>query len=250
MRVDLPAAYGFLLLIFRAAALCMSAPLLGMRGVPMRSRMALATVVAAVAFSGAGYPHADVPGTFLGLGAQAMAETVMGLCAGLSARIILDAAQTAGQLAGTSMGFGFGALLDPVNGTESTMLGQLFSWVTIGVAVALGIHREALGWLALSVHQVPPGTVDGLGTLAQGVVVQSIYAVTLAIRLGLPLLAAVTFGHAVLGIMGRAAPQIQISSVGFAVAILAGGTAVYALLPHIAHITAQAALRTFHGQPG
>jgi flagellar biosynthetic protein FliR len=245
MDASLPAAYGFALVLFRTSGLCMTAPLLSMRSVPGRVRIALAGALALVTFSGAGFPSAVVPASFLGLAAGAAGETVIGLVAGLVSRYALDAALAAGQLAGLSMGFGYGALLDPMNGTESTVVGQLFQMMALGAAVAAGIHREAITWLAISLTMTPPGSAASLVELAHHAVVQAIFATTLAVRLAFPLLAAITFGHATLGIMGRTAPQIQISSVGFSVAILAGGGAIYLLTPSIAHIAAQAAVEAF-----
>lgn len=223
----------------------MTAPLLSMRSVPGRVRIALTAVFAFVTFSGAGFPSAVVPSTFLELAAATAGETVMGLVAGLVSRYALDAALAAGQLAGLSMGFGYGAMLDPVNGAESTVVGQLFQMIALGAAVAAGIHREAVTWLAVSLTTTPPGSASSMVELTQHAVVQAIFATSLAVRLAFPLLAAITFGHATLGIIGRTAPQIQISSVGFSVAILAGGGAIYLLTPSIAHMAAHAALEAF-----
>ena len=112
-------------------------------------------------------------------------------------------------------------------------------------AIALGVHHEAIIWLASSVRAVPPGTVGSVTEMARGAILQSLNAMALAIRLGFPFLAATTLGHAVLGALGRAAPQMHFSSLGFSVSILFGGGALWLLTPPMLKLAAEATLSAF-----
>ena len=76
---------------------------------------------------------------------------------------------------------------------------------------------------------------------------QIIGSCALTVRLAFPLLVAITFGHGVMALMGRAAPQVNVSSVGFSVTIVAGGGALYLLTPDLAAVAAQAAIQAFSG---
>jgi flagellar biosynthesis protein FliR len=58
-------------------------------------------------------------------------------------------------------------------------------------------------------------------------------------------LAAATLGHLVLGAAGRMAPQLNLSSVGFSVSLLAGGLALFALAPTLVQLVAQHAMASF-----
>lgn len=232
-------------MLFRTLGLFSAAPILGARMVPLRARLALGIVAALAAFTGAGMPTVAPPPQFLALALAAGAETLLGLMAGLSVRFVLDAAQAAGQTAGLSMGLGFGALIDPTNGAESTSLGELFSMIALGGAVALGLHREAISWLASSVHTFPPGGSLGLPALMAHGVAQSMTAIGLAVRITYPLLAAVTLGHLTFGAISRAAPAMNLSSIGFSVAIIAGGAAIFLVTPAAAQLCAQAAVNAF-----
>ncbi len=248
MTLPLPTIWAFGLVLFRTAGLCVTAPVLSARGVPMRIRAGLAMAVAWATCAAAGFPQAVVPVTMLQLIGHVVFETVMGLTAGFAARVALDAATAAGQTAGLSMGLGFGALIDPLNGVESTSLGQLLNLAAVSVAVSLGVHREALAWLAQSLVSAPVGLASTGTMMLQHLVLQIIASTSLAMRLGLPLMAAVTLGHMTLGLIGRATPHLPLSSLGFSVAILAGGGALYALLPGIAQLAAESALHAFGGR--
>lgn len=230
--------FGFLMVLFRASALCATAPLFGMKTVPTRLRMMLAVVLAYAAFAGAGFPLFS--GGTSALVAGAVVETIIGLSAGLAARFALDAAASAGHMIASSIGLSFGASLDPLHGTESTAVSEFLSLIALAALLTAGIHREVVAWLCRSVITMPPGSAVDIAPLASVVVTQALASVVLAVRMAFPVMAAVTFGHVALGVIGRTAPQLNISSVGFSVTILAGGGALYMTAPTIAEMAARA----------
>jgi flagellar biosynthetic protein FliR len=142
---------------------------------------------------------------------------------------------------GISMGLGMGSLIDPINGQESSASSQLMTFLALGFAVALGIHREAVAWLCRSIIELPPGVPADLNDLALRVITQATGALALAVRLAFPVLSAVTIGHMSLGLLGRVAPQMGLSNVGFAVALVAGMGAMYFVAPAAASVAAEAA---------
>jgi flagellar biosynthesis protein FliR len=240
-----PTAAGFFLVLLRSASLCMVAPLFGTRSVPARIRLSLALVIGAVAFTAAGGPRFIAWERADALVTAAVGETAIGLCAGLAAKFVLDAVNGAGQAMGISMGLGFGAVIDPIHGAESTAISELLALLALGVAVGAGIHREAVAWLCRSVALTPPGTDLALAEMAARVVAEATRASAIAVRLAFPVMTAVTFGHLGLGLVSRTAPQLNLSNIGFSVAILAGGGALYLAAPVVADAAAQAAREAF-----
>ncbi|MBL8918619.1 MAG: flagellar biosynthetic protein FliR [Myxococcaceae bacterium] len=247
MEVLAPLAWGFGLVLFRSLGFVIGSPLFGMTVGPAQVRVALGASLSLVAFLGAGAPRATLPAHFGGLLVAVLLETLMGLFAGLAVRFALEAAAMAGQLAGLTMGLGFGALLDPLNGAESTTLGQLFRMLALSAALALGLERELVSWLARSVVVVPPGTIESVTELARGAVTQALAAIALGIRLGFPFVAATTLGQLALGLLGRAAQQLHFSNVGFSVSILFGGGALWLAAPSALALCAQASLQFLPG---
>ena len=247
MEATLPTLWAFGLLLFRTTGLVMTAPMIGARIVPGRIRLALALAVTMAVYQGAGAPRVAVPATLLGLAGPVAMETFTGVLGGLSARWILDAALAAGHLAGLSAGLGFSALVDPSTGAESTGLSQLLYAGAQAAALSLGIHREAVGWLARAAVAWPPGTEPALGTLAAGVIGHAVLATALAVRMAFPIMAAVLLGHAAMGVLNRMAPQLGLANVGFSVALLAGGLAIYLSAPAVAELVARAAVAAFQG---
>jgi flagellar biosynthetic protein FliR len=243
----LAAAWGFGLVLVRTFGLLLGAPVLGARTVPVRVKAGLAFALAGAVWAAAGSPEVAPPETLWPLAAGVASETALGLLAGLAARAILQAALAAGQLASQAVGIGFGAMVDPTSGAESNGVSELLHMAAQAGAVALGIHREAIAWLARSAVAFPPGADHSLAELATRVVWESTGAAALAVRLAFPILAAVSLGHFTMAVAGRMAPQLNLSNIGFSISMLAGGGAFYLLAPSIADAVARLATGAFAG---
>jgi len=247
VSIALDSAQTFLLLLLRVGTFLMLIPPFGEAQVPSRIRIGLAVMLSACLMWGA--PHStagDLP--LSGLVGAAVHETLLGLAGGLGASMVFQAAGAAGFLAGTSMGLGFGAAA--AAGVDGAVVSQFMHVLTLSALVALGAHRQAIAWLYESVRAFPPGGMSGevaggsleLTRLVSSCVGYGLFSMALAVRVVFPVLAASLFGHAAMGIVSRAAPQINLSSVGFSISILSGGTALYFAAPMMANAVAQATM--------
>lgn len=245
MDLSLPLVLGFALVLTRTAAVLAVAPVTSSRTIPMRLRVALIGVVSIVIFLAAQAPRIPVPADFVSLAALVASELALGLTAGLSSRVLLEAAQAGGQAASNAMGFGFASVLDPHSQVESTTMGELFMALTLGAALVLRLPQECIGWLVRSVQEVPPGGTVDVPSLATALTRQLIFGITLAVRIAFPLFAASILGYASLAALGRTAPQLSLQSVGFAVSIGCGLLALFFVAPDAARLCADAATRIF-----
>ena len=230
---------GFLLVLFRCSSLLMTAPLFGTQTVPMRVRMGVAMIVSLVAFQAAGMPRFAAWEQPIPLLGAVVSETLIGLATGLASRFIIEAAGAAGHAAGLTMGLGFSATIDPVHGQQSDALSQMLVFVSMGAALAAGIHHEAIAWLCRSFIETPPGMIVSISELTGVIIAEAARATSLSIRLAFPVMAAVLFGYIGAGLLGRTAPQLNINNIGFAIALLCGGVAVYYVSPFLAEIVAR-----------
>ncbi|MFZ5440320.1 MAG: flagellar biosynthetic protein FliR [Myxococcota bacterium] len=244
-QLPLPLILGFFLVLTRISGLLATAPVLGSRSVPTRIKAGLSLALAVIAFLSARAPQIAIPPDVFSLAALVLSELAVGVAAGLSSRLVLDAAQFGGQAAGAAMGIGFGQMINPNSGADSSTIGELYGALALAAALALGVHTEAIAWIVRSLQEVPPGGTIDLPSLASAMIRQIIFAVTLAIRVAYPLFAASLFGYTALGLLGKAAPQLSLSNLGFGVSILCGGGAIYLVAPEGARVCAQAALTVF-----
>jgi flagellar biosynthetic protein FliR len=243
----MPYAVGFFLVLVRCTSLMMVAPIFGAKPIPALVRMGFSVPIAVAVYLGAGSPVFAGWEQLPALIPAAAVEVIMGVGAGLCARFAIEATIAAGSAISTAMGISFGSVIDPLHGAESTAVGDLLSFVTMAVALAAGLHREAVAWLCRSVQEAPPGSDISVATIATRVIADGTETFALSVRIAFPVLAAVTIGHMGLGVLNRTAPQLNLSNVGFTVALVAGGAAFYLVAPGAAVMAAQAARTAFAG---
>jgi flagellar biosynthesis protein FliR len=244
----MPLAVGFFLVLVRCTSLFMVAPIFSARTVPALVRMGFSVPIAVAVFIGAGSPGFAGFDKIPQLIPAVIMELVFGLGAGFAARVAIEAALGAGSAISMAMGVSFGSVIDPLHGSESTAIGDLLSFITMAVALTTGLHRDAVAWLCRSVRETPPGSDFSVATIATRVIADGTASIALSVRLAFPVLAAVTLGHLGLGLLNRAAPQLNVSNIGFTVALLAGGAAFYLVAPGAAVLAAQAARTAFAGR--
>ena len=240
-----PMAIGFFLVLVRCTSLFMVAPIFSAKTIPALVRMGFSVPIAVAVFIGAGSPvFAGWEQPSLLIPAVVM-ELIIGSSAGLAARFAIEASMAAGSAIAIAAGVSFGSVIDPLHGAESTAIGDLLSFITMAVALATGLHRDAVVWLCRSVQETPPGSEFSVATLATRVISDGAASFALSVRLAFPVLAAVTLGHLGLGLVNRAAPQFNLSNIGFTVALLAGCGAFYLVAPSAAVLAAEAARTAF-----
>jgi flagellar biosynthetic protein FliR len=247
LTVALDTAQTFLLLLLRVGTFILLVPPFGETQVPPRIRVGLAIVLSATLMWAAPASHLGEL-TLSGMFQAGLRETLLGLAGGLGTSLVFQAAGAAGFLAGTSMGLGFGAAA--AAGVDGAAIAQFLHVLALGALVGLGAHRQAIVWLYESVRAFPPGGLPGesgvgpaeIARLASTCINYGLFSIALAIRVVFPVLATALLGHAAMGIVSRAAPQINLQSVGFSISILSGGTALYFAAPLMAQAVAQATL--------
>jgi flagellar biosynthetic protein FliR len=226
-------------LIHLQAFLLVLPPVFGETQVPTRIRIGLATALAAALSWG--LPLSFPPELSIsGLAGGALRETLIGLTGGLGARMVLEASSGAGYWAGTSMGLGYGTQAGM--GSDSPAISQLTRLLTLGALVTMGAPRQIICALYASLRAFPVGADLDVVRLAQTSIGFGLFSTALAVRVAFPVVAASLLGHVAIGIAGKAAPQVNLQSVGFSASILAGGAALYASAPLIAKAVGQATL--------
>jgi len=231
-----------LLVLFRCAGMCMTAPILGARTVPTTIRIVF--TMAMTLLMCLDLPTAAAGNvTWSTLAGRGLLETLLGMMAGWSARLAMECAFFAGHAAGSAMGFNYGAMLDPSHGEESTSVAQLMSMAALVAAATLGLHRECVAWLIHSLRVMPPGADFPLRDMAMAVVQTGLDAFGLGVRLAFPTMAAVALGQVALGLAGKSAQQLNVQSLAFCVTTVCGGGMIYLTAPTIVHVASEASRR-------
>jgi len=152
-----------------------------------------------------------------------MAELLVGVGIGLVASFCIHGARMAGELAGSQMGLGFGALVDPMSGDQSTILSRFLSLVALAVIVSLNGHHILLRGLTNGFINLPPGTA--LTALPHAAIALPMAAGSIfvsAVLIAAPAVATVFCIKIGMAILARSAPQLHILAIGFIITIAVG----------------------------
>jgi len=214
----------------RILALFTSAPVLSARSLPVRSRVALAFFIALCAQPGL----ADQP--VISLNAPnalmvAIQQVTIGLSLGLATRIVFSSVELAGELIGLQMGLNFAGFFDPTSGSQSSAVGRLYGNLTMLLFVVINGHLLLVHTLVKSFQQFPIGQ-DPLQVAAR-LKLHELGAVVFSqgLLLALPLIGILLFVNAILGILSRVAPQMNVFSIGFPVTLFAGLIGLMGTMP-------------------
>lgn len=201
-------------------------PLLGNRSAPNMARLGLAVVLAVVIAPT--LPPAPQVALVSGEGLLILLQQIaIGLALGFAMRIVFAALEFAGQFMGLQMGLSMASLYDPVNGAQTPVLAQFMTLTSVLVLFAMNGHHLVIAALWQSFHDVPIVLQSSSG---QGFLVLVGWGATIfktGLHIALPITAALLAANLAIGMMTRAAPQLNIFAVGFPITIGAGFLVLY-----------------------
>jgi flagellar biosynthetic protein FliR len=239
------AAFAFPLV--RLLGLMMSAPVFSNRGMPTRVRL-VAGLGIALAILPAAPPMPDIaPGS--GIGLLILGEQVfIGVAIGFVVRVVFAAIDLAGSFIGMQMGLSFALFFDPNSGGQSAVLADFMSMVAVLLFLALDGHLVMIELLLRSFEWLPVGAGlrgEGWGLIPRyGVVIFST-----GLLLALPLLAVMLVTNTALGVLTRAAPQLNLFAIGFPVTMTAGFFALILLMSNFGPVAQNIFERGFEMVP-
>ena len=224
---------GWLLGLFwpfvRIGSCFMLAPAFGSVTVPVRVRIVLAGAVALLVAPLVTIPDV-APLSAAGL-VITVQQVVIGAALGFSLQILFDAVSLGGELLANSMGLSLAFNIDPQNGASTPVLGQLYTLLVTLIFLVLDGHLALINTLVAGFHTLPIGTT-GLGPNGLWSVVNwgsELFSGALAVAL--PGVTALLIANLAFGVVSRAAPTLNIFSVGLPISLVFGLVAIIATLP-------------------
>lgn len=217
MNVDLslePALLvGFALALVRTASWVIVCPPFNTSMIPVRVRAGLAV---AMSFLLAGRLAETVDGFgTAALVANLLTQAVAGFAVGALVLVVFSAVQVAGDMIDHQVGFSLGAVLDPVSGNSSSPFGRLHQLLAVAIMFGIDGHLLVVRGLVRSV-EVAPGGMPDPGVVAETFAGAFAMMFVAAAEIALPILAALLCAEIALGLLGKAAPQLNILTLGFA----------------------------------
>lgn len=211
--------YMFLWPMLRISALLLTAPLFSLDALTLPIRIMLALVVTIFIYPLVTWPVID-PVTANGI-LQIVNQLFIGAMMGLMLQVATGALTVAGQTISSSMGLSMATLIDP-NVGNVPVIAQFIVILSTLVFLGFGGHIIMLSMVLDSFTAVPIGQ-SILGQVSFGKVVAWSSMIFLGgVLISLPVMVSLLFINIGMGVITRAAPSLNIFSVGLPASIVAG----------------------------
>jgi flagellar biosynthesis protein FliR len=148
-------------------------------------------------------------------------ELALGLSIGFVCRIVLSAAEAAGELVAQLSGLGSASLFNPQMGHQDSVVSRMFTLLAMLLFLGTGSHRVVLAYLLESFSAVPLGSSFSPADVASLVLDTVVAAIAIGVRIAMPVVAMALLLQVGLAIMARMAPSLQVFNIGFPLMIVA-----------------------------
>lgn len=210
----------FLLPLFRIASMLMVMPVIGTQLVPARVRLYLALAICVVLVPNLP-PMPRVDSVSLQSMLLIAEQVLIGVMFGFVLQLYFHLFTVAGQIIAVQMGLGFASMVDPSNGVSVPVLAQFLLMLVTLLFLAMNGHLVVFEVLAESFVTLPVGgglLVEHYWELAG----KLSWVIAAGLLLALPVIVALLIINLAFGVMTRAAPQLNIFSIGFPLTLVLG----------------------------
>lgn len=211
----------YLMLMLRISGFVYSAPFFSMSQIPARVKAGISILLGLLCANMTEYVPLDYVGTF-GFVFLLAKELMMGVILGFSASICMYILNFAGQLIDMEIGFSMVNMLDPVAKIQTTITGNLYTYFVMLMLMVTDMHYYLLRAIIDSFRAVPIGTVQIPTNIYEAFLKFAVDYFIIGFRIILPVFAATLLVNVVLGVLAKAAPQMNMFVIGMQLKVIIG----------------------------
>ncbi len=218
-----------LIILCRVLAMVETAPLFSSNAIPQIAKIGFSLFVSIVIFPWVNSQGYTMPGNVVDFFLLVIGEVFLGILLGFFLQIIFAAFQVAGQFFSLQMGFGASQVFDPLAQIQIPLMGQFLNimamFVFLNIAgfqkfMLIGIYRSFQAVKAIDLvtntNYLLSLFIRSLGGLFEN-----------AMTIAFPILGTLLLVSVTMGLLAKAAPQMNLLMMGFPIAI---GTAFAVLI--------------------
>lgn len=216
----------------RILGLIAASPLLGNAAVPASVKISLGVMLAMIIAPTVPALPATDPMSLPGLLILTQ-EMLVGLAMGFTIRIVFAAIEMVGEISSLTMGLGFASFFDPQTRGRSSAISQFLVMVSTLLFLSVNAHLVLLAALAESFISLPISAQPIHSGGFQQLAAWGAEIFRSGVQISLPIVAALLLTNVALGILTRAAPQLNIFGIGFPVTLGVGLLVLAMVLPYL-----------------
>lgn len=212
----------YLLVLVRVSGLVMTAPFFSYNSVPMRIRAAMSVFLSLIVISVTPVITLDYVGV-IGYFVLILKETLVGVTLGLMCNMCFYIVSFSGQLMDMEMGLSMASMFDPMTNTQMSVTGNIYNYLLMLMMVVTNIHYYIIRAIVDSFSYFNIGKAVFPMNDFKTLVVDFIgnYFI-IGFRIVLPVFCCMLLINVVLGVLAKAAPQMNMFVVGMQIKVMVG----------------------------
>lgn len=151
-----------------------------------------------------------------------ISQVIIGAGIGFITQYLAATFVLAGQAIAMQTGLGFASLVDPVSGTNAPVVGQFFTVLATLVFFAVDAHLVFIRLLLLSFETLPIAPGIFTPPSLEAIIYFGATMFQCALSTSIAAICALLVVNFTFGVMTRAAPQLNVFSLGFAISMIVG----------------------------
>ncbi len=213
----------FLLILIRVSCFVFVAPFFSLNNTPRHVRVVLSVFTAVLLYQTLTPAPAIEYQTITGYSVIVLKEAVTGLLLGLGTSMCTAIVNFAGHIADMEIGLSMVTLMDPATRQSTSITGVFYQYVVMLMLIVTGMYRYLFGALADSFVLIPVnGAIFRTDSLMNSVIKFLGDYIIIGFRICLPIFCVILMLNAILGVLAKVSPQMNMFAVGIQLKILVG----------------------------
>ncbi|MCR4588650.1 MAG: flagellar biosynthetic protein FliR [Lachnospiraceae bacterium] len=225
----------FLLIFVRISCCVFVVPFFSMNMVPARLRAGLSFFISILMYFVLSPHETIVYNTILGYSVLVLKEAVTGFLIGFGVNLCTSILSFAGHVVDMEVGLSMATMYDPATRQNVTLTGVLYQYTIMLMLIVSGMYEYIIKALAETFTLIPiTGAVLRSDRLVASLVMFLTDYITIGLRICMPVFVVIMILDAVLGIMAKVSPQLNMFAVGIQLKLLVGLAVLFftaAMLP-------------------
>jgi flagellar biosynthetic protein FliR len=212
----------YVVVLARVGGLVTFAPFWSHQAVTARVRASIAALLALVVTPVVA-PRLNTPPTnMVELALVIGGELAIGCALGFVGKLVFSALEVAAQIIGFQLGLSMASVIDPATRAQTAALGTVAQMMGLMVLLAADGHHWLLRATVQSYTTVGPGGFVASAKLLEVMLRLSANALAVGVAMAAPAIVVLLAVEVLLGVMGRAAPRLELMVMSFPVKIAVG----------------------------
>lgn len=219
----------FLLILVRMSGFIYTAPLFSLKNVPVRVKAGFSIFLSIILFYTIPLSEAEYIGV-IGFAILVLKEAIAGTLMGLFSNIAYHILAFAGQIMDMEIGFSMINQLDPITNIQTTITSNLYGNLILLMMIVTNLHHHFLKAVVDSYQVIGLGQAVFPSNMYRLMVRFIVDYFIIAMRIVLPIFAAILVVNTILGVLAKVAPQMNMFVIGMQLKIFVGLIVLYLII--------------------